>query len=215
MGKVFVIGLAGGIGSGKSTVARELARLGAEVLDADRMVHALLRQRPVAARIARRFGRGALDAQGRVDRKALGAIAFRSKASIRALERLLHPAVIAATKKRIAALRRAKGVRVVVIDAPLLFEVKMDRLCDEVVFVDAPKRARAARLKATRGWTAAEMNARERKQQPIEVKRRKTDVVIANGASRRTGLAQVRRYWKRVQEALAPDRSASKSKRKR
>ena len=203
MGHVFVIGLSGGIGSGKSTVAGELGKLGAEVLDADRMVHALLREKRVAAKVARRFGRGVLDAEGGVDRKALGKIAFRSKASIRALEKLLHPAVIAATKKRIARLRRAKGAHVVVIDAPLLFEAKMDRLCDEVVFVDAPKRARAKRLKDTRGWTRATLDERERRQHALKSKRRNADVVIRNDASPRTTASQVHRYWRHVQTVLA------------
>ncbi len=207
MGQVFVIGLAGGIASGKSTVAAALARRGAEVLDADRMVHALLRERSVAAKVARRFGRGVLDAKGGVDRRALGAIAFRSKRSIRALEKLLHPAVIAATKRRIATRRRAKGKHVVVIDAPLLFEAKMDRMCDEVVFVDAPRPARLKRLKTARGWTRATLDERERRQHSLESKRRNADVVIRNDASRRTTLSQVRRYWDHVQAVLTTQRS--------
>jgi dephospho-CoA kinase len=199
MGNVFVIGLAGGIGSGKSTVAGELARLGAQTLDADAMVHELLGAPPVVARVVKRFGRGALDAEGRVDRRALAAVAFRTRKSIRDLERLLHPAVIAATKKRIAALRRAKGRHVVVIDAPLLFEAKMDRMCDEVVFVEASKRARLARLAKTRGWTRATLEAREKHQKGIDYKRRNADIVIRNDASRRETLTQIRRYWDHVQ----------------
>ncbi len=202
MGRVFVIGLAGGIGSGKSTVAAALARLGAEALDADRMVHALLCEKSVAARVARRFGRGVLDGSGCVDRRALGGVAFKTRTSIRALEKLLHPAVITATKKRIAQLRRAKGKHVVVIDAPLLFEAKMDRMCDEVVFVDAPRPARMRRLKAARGWSARTLDERERRQQSLDTKRRNADIVIRNGTSRQASLSQVRRYWRHVQAIL-------------
>ncbi len=202
MGQVFVIGLAGGIGSGKSTISEALARLGAEVLNADRMVHALLCEKPIIAKVARRFGRGVLDASGRIDRKSLAQIAFKTKKSIRDLERLLHPAVIDATAKRIAELRRTKGAHVVVIDAPLLFEAKMDRMCDEVVFVDAPKSVRLARLKKTRGWTRAVLEEREGHQIPVDDKRRNADVVIRNDASVGAARTQVLRYWKHVQTRL-------------
>ncbi len=202
MGQVFVIGMAGGIGSGKSTVAEALARRGAEALDADAMVHELLRTKPVIAKVARRFGRGVLDASGRIDRRALAAAAFRTKRSIRDLERLLHPAVIAATRRRIAALRRARGRHVVVIDAPLLFEAGMDRMCDEIVFVDAPKSERLKRLKRTRGWARATLEEREKRQKGLDHKRRNADIVIWNGASRRRTLSQIHRYWDHVQSRL-------------
>ena len=202
MGQVFVIGLAGGIGSGKSLVAGELGRLGAEALDADRMVHALLCEKPVIAKVARRFGRGILDASGSIDRRALAGVAFRTRKSIRDLEKLLHPAVIAATAKRIAALGRSKGKHVVVIDAPLLFEAKMDRMCDEVIFVDAPKRLRLKRLAADRGWTRAALVEREKHQKGIDYKRRNADIVIRNDASPRALRTQVRACWKRVQTLL-------------
>lgn len=202
MHRPVVIGITGGIGSGKSTVAAELRRLGAEVLDADAMVHELLCERGTVAKVARRFGRGILDARGDVDRRKLGAAAFASEKDIRDLERLLHPAVIRRTEERIARLRRKKGRRVVVIDAPLLFEAKMDRMCDEVVFVDAPKSARLKRLKAARGWTRATLDAREKLQKGIDYKRRNADIVIRNDASRRGTSNQVRRYWDHVQTHL-------------
>ena len=198
MGKVFVIGLAGGIGSGKSTVAAELRRLGAEVLDADAMVHELLCERGTVAKVARRFGRGILDARGDVDRRKLGAAAFASEKDIRDLERLLHPAVIRRTEERIARLRRKKGRRVVVIDAPLLFEAKMDRMCDEIIFVQASKAERLRRLKRTRGWSRATLEGREKRQKPVICKRLNADTVIWNGSSRGATVAQVRRYWRHV-----------------
>ena len=157
---------------------------------------------PISAKVAKRFGRGVLDAEGRVDRKALGAAAFRSKKGIRDLERLLHPAVIAATDKRIAQLRRAKGAHVVVIDAPLLFEAKMHRMCNAVVFVDAPKAVRLKRVKASRGWTRAELETRERRQKSLEYKRRNADIVIRNATTRRAMAAQARECWRRVQACL-------------
>lgn len=202
MGKVFVIGLAGGIGSGKSTVARAFARLGAEVLDADAMVHDLLCRPTVIRKVTRRFGEDVLDAHGRVDRKKLGAAAFASGKGIRDLERLLHPAVIRRTRGRIAELRRTKGTHVVVIDAPLLFEAGLDRLCDEVIFVDASKVERLKRLRKTQGWSRTHFETREKHQKDLDYKRKNADTVMRNGGALRTTHAQVRQCWHRIRQLL-------------
>ena len=203
MPQVFVIGMCGGIGSGKSTVAGEFRRLGAEVLDADAMVHELLCERAVCAKVARRFGKGVLDAKGCVDRRKLGAVAFASRKSLRDLEKLLHPAVIRRTQERLAALRRKRGNHVAVIDAPLLFEAKMDRMCDEIVFVHASKAQRLKRLSKTRGWGRATLVEREGRQKPLDTKRRNADTVVRNSSSRSETLTQVRRYWRHVQTLLS------------
>ncbi|HUV38911.1 MAG TPA: dephospho-CoA kinase [Planctomycetota bacterium] len=202
MSRVVVIGLAGGIGSGKSTVAAEFARLGATVLDADAMVHALLCEKPTVRKVVKRFGRDVLDAEGRVDRKKLGAAAFASMKSIRDLEALLHPEVIRRSKRCIAGLARRKKPGVVVIDAPLLMEAGMDRLCDEIVFVEAPKVQRLKRLKKTRGWGPEALRQREKRQKPLNVKRRNADTVVRNAGSRRTLRTQVRDVWQRVRQLL-------------
>ena len=101
MKNVYTIGLAGGIGSGKSTVAEVFGRLGAVVLNADVMVHELLREPGTVRKVAGRFGKEILDGRGRIDRKKLAARAFRSEKAIRDLEKLLHPAVIRKTKARL------------------------------------------------------------------------------------------------------------------
>ena len=203
MARVFVVGLAGGIGSGKSTVAAQLGRLGAEVLDADAMVHELLREPATTRKIARRFGRKVLNRRGGIDRGKLAEAAFASERNIRDLEAILHPQVIGRTRRRITALRRTRGKHVVVIDAPLLFEAKLDGLCDEVVFVHAPKHERLKRLRKTRGWTRAMLEEREKRQKPLDYKRENADTVIRNAATKDQTRAQVRDYWRRVQELLS------------
>lgn len=202
MGRTYVIGLAGGIGSGKSTVAAQLGRLGAEVLDADVMVHELLREPGVIRRVVRRFGKDVLGRRGTINREKLGRLAFTSGKDIRELEKLLHPGVVRRVKRRIAELRRRRGKHVVVIDAPLLFEAGMHRLCDEIVFVHAPKLERLKRLRETRGWSRTTLENREKLQKPLNYKRRNADTVVRNAKARSETNAQVRRLWKRVHELL-------------
>jgi len=202
MSNVYVIGLSGGIGSGKSTVAKMLGRLGAEVLDADAMVHALLTEPATVRKVVKRFGDEVLDARGRVDRKKLAEVAFASRRNIRDLEAIVHPGVLRRTKRRIAALRKAKKRCVLVIDAPLLYEAGMDALCDETVFVHAPKPERLKRLRKTRGWSRRTLETREKRQKSLDVKRRNADTVVRNAGARKDTRTQVRTLWQRVQDLL-------------
>ena len=202
MAKVHVIGLTGGIGSGKSTVATMLGRLGAEVLDADAMVHALLAEPATTRKVVKRFGEEVLDPHGKVDRKKLAEVAFASRRNIRDLEAILHPAVVRRSKRRIAALRRTGKPCVVVIDAPLLVEAGMDRLCDEIVFVHAPKAERVKRVRKTRGWSRRTLETREKRQKSLDVKRRNADTVVRNAEATKETSAQVHTLWQRVQNLL-------------
>jgi len=202
MARVYVIGLAGGIGSGKSAAAAAFEKLGAVVLDADAMVHELLRKPAILRKIVRRFGKDVLDRRGRVDRKKLGEEVFRSQQAIRDLEAMLHPEVMRQSKRRIAQRKRRKKPSVVIIDAPLLFEAGMHRLCDEVVFVQTPKAERLKRLRKTRGWSRRTLEAREKRQKPLNIKRRNADTVVRNAGSRRELNAQIRTVWQRVRQLL-------------
>jgi len=203
MGKVFVIGLAGGIGSGKSTVAGMLGRLGARVLDADAMVHELLREPGIIRKVVRRFGKDVL-ARGRaIDRMKLGRAAFASKKNIRDLERILHPPVVRRMKEEIGRLRRNPGSQVVVIDAALLFEAALDRMCDDVVLVEASKSERVRRLARSRGWSLRELEKRERRQKSLDFKREKADTVLRNCDSRSETRTRVHTYWRRIRKLLS------------
>ena len=202
MGNVFVVGLAGGIGSGKSTVAGMLRKLGASVLDADAMVHELLRQDRIIRKVVRRFGKEVLDSRGGIDRGKLAKAAFASRRNIRDLEGILHPPVIDAVKRRTQALRRSKRRCVVVIDAPLLFEAGLDRLCDEIVFVHVPKHERLRRLRKMRGWSRERLKRSEKHQKTLDYKRKNADRVIRN-VSRSGAREQVRSYWRHVRHHLS------------
>jgi|SRR5579883_2369638 len=200
-GSIPVIGLVGGIGGGKSRVAGELAARGAFVLDADAVGHALLTQRHVRDRVVRRFGDAILDkspaAEGEpaIDRRTLGAIVFSSPAALADLESILHPAMRRTFERAIARTVRKGRAPAIVLDAAILFEAGWDSLCDRVVFVDAPRGLRLARLSAQRGWTDETLAARERAQMPLDEKRRRADAVVTNDSGPDKVTAEVERLW--------------------
>lgn len=181
-----VLGLLGGIGSGKSAVARAFAKHGATVLDADRMAHGVLGRPSVRAALVRRWGRGVLES-----RAALAARAFASAADARALNRIVHPAVRRELEKELRRLATS-GKRAVVVDAPLLVEAGAHTLCDALVFVHAPAAARRERVRRRSGWSAAELRRRERFQLPLRTKRRMARFVIDNSKHLRQLEPQVR-----------------------
>ena len=178
-----VLGVLGGIGSGKSRVARELAGPGGVVVDADRLAGEVLDSPEVTARIREAWGRGALDADGRPDRTRLAERVFVSAGERARLEGWIHPRV---RERILAALAdaEARGVEIVVLDVPLLLENDPEHglagRCDRLVFVDAPAEERDRRAAAQRGWSPGEVARREAAQLPLEEKRSRADHVIAN-----------------------------------
>lgn len=177
--RIPVIGLAGGIGSGKSHVAREFARRGCLVVDSDAEARAALDRPEVRAVLVGWWGAGVVGADGKVDRKRVGAIVFGDPEERRRLEALVHP-LVRESRARMVARARGTGAVGVIVDAPLLFEAGVDKECDAVVFVDAPTAVRLERVRAARGWDEAELSRREAAQWPAELKRAKCRFVIAN-----------------------------------
>lgn len=182
-----VIGIAGGIGSGKSAVAAAFADLGCVVIDSDREAKAALDRPEVRDELVRWWGASVLSPEGRIDRKAVAAIVFAQPAERQRLEALVHPLV---RRSRASMIRRAAGARAVIVDAPLLFEAGVDKECDAVVFVDAPREARLARVQS-RGWDEAELDRRESAQIPLDVKRAKSTLLIDNAGPPEALRAQV------------------------
>lgn len=182
-----VIGIAGGIGSGKSAFARALGRLGARVFDADVSAKSVLDHGDVKAALIHKWGARVLGADGRIDRQAVASIVFADHQARAYLESLIHPRVRAEAVEAIA-VARAEGVRAVVLDVPLLFESGMDAMCDVVIFVDAAPEVRAARVASTRGWNPGELARREAAQWPLDKKRRHSGIVVINNGSEQTDL---------------------------
>lgn len=193
-----VFGLLGGIAAGKTAVARMLGELGARVVCADAIGHDVLGRPEVRDRVAARWGRAALDAEGRVDRAKLAEQVFADPAELAALEAVTHPAILAEVQRQIAEARRA-GAPAVVVDAPLLLETQLEGLCDVLVFVDCPLEVRLARA-AGRGWDPAELLRRERLQQPLDAKRARARFVIDGSVSLETTFRQVQELWQETHE---------------
>jgi len=172
-----VIGICGGIGSGKSAVAAAFRALGCEVCVSDDVARAVLEQPEVRAAVTARVGRDIARADGSIDRAALGRAIFADAALRADIEKIMHPRIEAARRVQFA--KAPVSTRAFIIDAPLLLEVGLDRECDAVVFVDAPRDLRVKRVTATRGWDAGELDRRERAQMPLEAKRsRSTDAIV-------------------------------------
>ncbi len=172
-----VIGLAGGIGAGKSEVARILRSLGCVVVDSDKEAKEALDRPEVRDQLVGWWGRSILRPDGRADRKAIADIIFKDPAQRRRLEGLVHPIL---RTHRAVLRRRSPGAAAIVIDAPLLFEAGVDAECDTVIFIDAPREVRLARVRAARGWDEAELTRRESSQMPLEEKRRRSARSISN-----------------------------------
>jgi len=192
-----IIGLLGGIASGKSTVAELMAERGAVVVNADALAHEALRDPGIIAQIQRRWGAGVLDAEGQVDRRKLADAVFGAEGEIDALNALVHPAVADASQRQIAAATRA-GAPAVVLDAALLIEANMLDACDALVFVDAPETKRKERARAQRGWDANEIRRREQRQAPLDEKRRRARHVVRNDGSLNDLRAHVQAVWRAV-----------------
>lgn len=175
-----VVGLLGGIGAGKSAVAAAFARRGALVLDADALGHEALRQPAVRDAVLARWPQ-ARGPEGEVDRRALAGVVFASPDERRALEALTHPWIRRAAEARVAAARRERAP-LVVLDAAVMLEAGWDDVCDKLVFIDAPREQRLARV-AARGWAAADLDAREAAQLPLTEKRRRANHVIDNSSN--------------------------------
>lgn len=175
-----VIGIAGGIGSGKSRVAAALASRGCIVSNADDHVREILAREAIRDELVEWWGDRVVTDEGLVDRRAVAGIVFADAAQLRRLEDLLHPLVESARRALWAA---HPGATAYVIDAPLLFEVGLDEHCDAVIFVETARETRLARVTSTRGWDDAELSRREDSQLPLDVKRSRADYVIGNDSS--------------------------------
>ncbi len=204
---MYVIGLTGNIATGKSTVARLLAERGAEVIDADKLAHAtMLPGTAVWDAIRRTFGQGVIARDGTIDRGRLGRIVFTDPGALAQLEAIVHPAVRVALEQRLRGLRRRRRPpRVVVIEAIKLLEAGLQEICDAVWLVVAPREVQIERLVRTRHLTPEEAAQRIDAQPPVEPKREKAAVVIANNGT----LAGLRRAVQRAWETI-PDPTGRK-----
>jgi len=198
---VLVVGLTGGIATGKSTVAAMFAARGAAIVDADRIAHALqqLGQR-CHRQIVEAFGSGVLDEAGRIHRGRLGAPAFADASARRRLEAIMHPAIREACEDEIRA-AEAAGRKICIVDAALILETgRRDRFY-KIVVVAAPEDVQVDRLARSRGLTPAEARQRLSSQWPTAAKAALADFVIDNGGDLASTEEQVARVYAALETA--------------
>ncbi len=186
-----LIGIIGGIASGKSTVAAEFAKLGCAVIDADAIAHALLDTAEVRDEITERFGAGVLGDSQEIDRRKVAKIVFADKDKLANLNGIIHPRVFARIEELLARYERADAVNAVVLDMPLLVEVGWDQRCDRVVFVDCERTRRWARAQRTRALSEEEIKIRENFQISLDTKATLADNTIDNNSGFSTLVRQI------------------------
>lgn len=192
-----VIGLTGGIASGKSTAAQYFRKMGAPVIDVDAVAHRLMAPGgDNYDRIVSGFGREVLAADGTIDRRRLGARVFSDPKERRRLEELTHPAIRRAVEEQVESFRQSPGEGCVFLDHPLLLEMGMEGLVDEVWVVACPPEAQRQRLAERDRLTPQAVEERLAAQMPTEQKTAKADRVLWNGGTYEDFLAQLDKVWK-------------------
>jgi dephospho-CoA kinase len=187
-----VLGLVGGIGAGKSTVAAALARHGGRIVAADPLGHEALEQPDIRARIVEEWGdRGILTAEGKVDRKKFGRIVFPSPVERSRLEHLVHPYIEKRIREEVDKAIADPAVKFVVLDAAIMLEAGWDGVVDKLIFVDAPRSVRLQRVQEQRHWTEQDLANREAVQMPPDKKKERADAVIDNGGPPEATATQV------------------------
>jgi dephospho-CoA kinase len=182
-GDKLVVGLIGGIGSGKSQVATAFARSGARIIAGDQLGQAALRDPDIRGRVASRWGDAVLDENGEVNRRRLADIVFADPAQRKILEGITHPWIRRHILANIAEARGAAGVPLIVLDAAIMLEAGWSEVCDRLIYLEAPRALRLERVARQRGWSEKEVDAREQAQLPLTEKVVRADHVLDNSAS--------------------------------
>ncbi|MFO0840205.1 MAG: dephospho-CoA kinase [Phycisphaerae bacterium] len=175
-----VLGLCGGIGAGKSSVAKEFERLGCLVVDSDELNHQVLRRPEILRQLQEWWGSDVALKSGEPNRTRIAERIFGDESAKRRLEDLVYPLIAELREHMIRIGNQDSAVKVIILDSPLLFESNLDRLCDCVVFVDASEAVRLERLQRDRGWDRQQLRRRETWQLPPDDKRARSEFVINN-----------------------------------
>jgi dephospho-CoA kinase len=202
-----IIGIAGGIGSGKSMVARFLADLGCYVIDSDELSRQAYRKSEVVQTLQSWWGDAIVHPDGSVDRRAVAKRVFSDETQLRKLEGLIHPLVEQSRRQAMdLAIGKNPDLPAFVWDSPLLFESGLAARCDAVIFVQTPLAQRVARVGQTRGWDQAELTRRENLQWPLDKKREISDYVVVNTADAEYARSQVNQVLSRTLVNMKLDR---------
>lgn len=193
-----IIGIVGGIGSGKSFVADLFGELGCLVIKSDEQVYQAYRLPEVKQRLREWWGTEVFDSIGEVSRPAVAQRVFNDAQQRQRLEGLIHPIVTRLRNELMLGHANDAQVKAYVWDTPLLYEVGMDRECEAVVFVDAHRDLRVERLRRQRGWDAGELDRREKSQIPLDKKRELAQYRVVNTADAVSTRRQVEAVLSRI-----------------
>ncbi len=180
MKKKPIIGLLGGIASGKSTVAAQFASLGAAVIDADRIAKDLLHDPKVIQQIRGAFGEKVFDSAGNIDKQKLSDTVFNDPSSVRTINSIIHPRVMEKTEMLIEQYQAEEGIVAVVLDIPLLMEVGWEKRCDKLVFVDCEEQIRLKRASKRQFFNENLLKKREKFQISLDKKKKISHYIINN-----------------------------------
>jgi dephospho-CoA kinase len=179
-----IVGVTGGIGSGKTTVCRCFSKLGRTVFSADEIARRLLADNArVAQAVRRTFGADVIDAAGKVDRRALAGVVFRDPQKLRTLNAITHPRVVRALMLEIGRLHSGKRFPYVVVEAALVFEAGLENLFDVILTVEAPVSLRLARSVKSGAFSRADFLRRVRTQLPSSTRKSLSHIVVKNTGS--------------------------------
>jgi len=196
-----LIGIMGGVGAGKSTVAAAFGRLGCAVIDADTVAHEVLQQPTVKAAVVSRFGEEMLDASGRIDRRELAQWVFERPEEIAFLNNLVHPRVLSRCNDLIRRYKAKNDVTAIVLDMPLLVEVGWEKKCDFLIFVECARQKRLERTLKNGKISVEQLKKREKFQISLDKKRHIAHYIIHNNSDESDVAEQVAQLFSNLATA--------------
>ncbi|HNR65100.1 MAG TPA: dephospho-CoA kinase [Atribacterota bacterium] len=203
--KILIVGLTGGIVSGKSTVAKMFKQLGAQIIDADKIARSIVQPGEKAWQsIVENFGRGILSDNQELNRKELARIVFADKEKLETLNRITHPEITAIIKDKIERMRRKNITKesICIVEAPLLFEAHLEEMMDKIIVVYLNREEQIRRLLLRNNLTQQEAIDRIESQMPLEEKVQRADYIIDNCTSINQTKKQVKQVWSELKQLL-------------
>ncbi len=197
--KVIIIGITGGLGTGKTSTAGVFKSLGAASLDADRMAHAALKKNTASyKRIVRAFGSSILDRYGKINRTRLATLTFGSKKALKKLCDIIHPIVLKKIREKVNRIKSSGCVPAVVIDAPLLIETNLHKIADCLIVVKTSRRVQIDRAMEKTGLTLEEVKRRIKSQMPLSKKIKMADHIIDNEGRKSDMKKMIKKIWEEM-----------------